>query len=387
MVGDWQRHTHSHQKTLETDTRRNHRLPALAAFHREDRLNMTDFGTLDTLLNNFTSAISGIWGPQLFFYLQPVLLSIIVLQFGLVAVEATIERDVPLLISHTMIGLLRIGVVWSIFTYGFTWANSIADTGRVLGANISGFGLTPSGVFDNGIAVMQTIFHTKAAGSWFTQLFEDIEFFAVGVAVMLAWAVASIIYLGVLIEAALLVYVAPLVIAFTPLSWTFELLLTWGRSLLGISFKAALILMTLAIGMVLANNWIATFNAASTTFTTNIWNMLIAVVEAILFAVCTSRIPNAISGLAGGAAAMGFGEAVLGMAGSRPRAAYSAGGSSGSGNSGSGNSGGANGGNSGGGGGGSGNGAASGGGRNNRGPQGPTAQELAAKVQTALLKG
>ena len=212
---------------------------------------MTDFGTLDTLLGNFTSAISGVWGPQLFFYLQPVLMAIIVLQFGLVAVEATVERDIPLLISHTMIGLLRIGVVWSIFTYGFTWANSIVQTGQVLGSNISGFGLTPSGVFDNGIAVMQTIFHTKAAGTWYIELFEKLEFFAVGLFVMLAWAVASIIYLGCLIEAVLLVYVGPLIIAFTPLSWTFELLLTWGRSLLGIAFKAALIVMTLAIGMVL----------------------------------------------------------------------------------------------------------------------------------------
>src|SRR5262252_6810874 len=118
MGFDWRRHRQSHQKALETDTRRYHRLPALAAFHREGRLNMNDFGTLDSVLNNFTSAISGVWGPQLFFYLQPVLLAIIVLQFGLVAAEATVERDVPLLISHTMIGLLRIGVVWSIFNVG-----------------------------------------------------------------------------------------------------------------------------------------------------------------------------------------------------------------------------------------------------------------------------
>ena len=351
---------------------------------------MNDFGTLDTVLGHFTSAISGVWGPQLFFYLQPVLLAIIVLQFGLVAAEATIERDVPLLISHTMIGLLRIGVVWSIFTYGFTWANSIADTGRVLGANISGFGLTPSGVFDNGIAVMQTIFHTKAAGSWFTQLFEDVEFFVVGVAVMLAWAVASIIYLGCLIEAVLLVYVGPLIIAFTPLSWTFELLLTWGRSLLGISFKSALVLMTLALGMVLASGWIVSFNASAATFTTNIWNLLIAVVEAILFAVCAWKIPNSISGLAAGAATMGFGEAVLSMAGSGAHAGYNAlsGSSGSSGNSsGAGNGGGSGGGSGGSSGGGGSGGANGGGGPNNRGPQGPTAQELAAKVQTALLKG
>ena len=56
--------------------------------------------------------------------------------------------------------------------------------------------------------------------------------------------------------------------------------------------------MTLAIGMVLANGWIASFNASAATFTTNIWNLLIAVVEAILFAVMAWKLPNRISGLA-----------------------------------------------------------------------------------------
>jgi hypothetical protein len=248
---------------------------------------VTDVGILDSVLGNFTSAAADVWGPQLFYYLQPVLLAIIVLQFGLVAAEATVERDVPLLISHTMIGLLRIGVVWSIFTYGFIWANSIVQTGQVLGSNISGFGLTPSGVLDNGISVMQTIFHTKAAGSWFNQPFETLEFFFVGLFVMLAWAIASIIYLGALIEAVLLVYVGPLVIAFTPLSWTFEMLLVWGRSLLAIAFRTALILMTLAIGMVLANQWTAAVIASSSTFTTNIWNLLIPSLRR-----CSSHTPS-----------------------------------------------------------------------------------------------
>jgi len=341
---------------------------------------MTDFGILDSALGNFTSAISGVWGPQLFYYLHPVLLAIIVLQFGLVAAEATIERDVPLLISHTMIGLLRIGVIWSIFTYSFTWANSIVQTGQVLGSNISGFALTPSGVFDNGISVMQTIFHAKAAGSWFNEGFEKVEFFIVGLFVMLAWAAASIIYLGCLIEAALLVYVGPLIIAFTPLSWTFEMLLIWGRSLLGMAFKAAVILMTLAVGMTLANTWIANFNASAGSFTTNIWNLLIAVVEAILFAFAVWRLPNGVSGLAGGAAIMGFGQSVLGTGG------WASGGASSSNNSSS-DSGGGSGG-SGSGGGGSSTGGSSGDGRSGSGqPPSPTAQELAAKVQTALLKG
>jgi P-type conjugative transfer protein TrbL len=347
---------------------------------------MTDVGILDSVLGNFTSTIAGVWGPQLDYYLQPVFLAIIVLQFGLVAAEAAVERDVPLLISHTMIGLLRIGVIWSIFTYSSTWANSIVQTGQVLGANISGFGLTPSGVFDNGISVMQTIFHAKAMGSWFDEPFEKMEFFMVGVVVMLAWAVASIIYLGCLIEAALLVYAGPLIIAFTPLSWTFGLLLIWGRSLLGMAFKAALILMTLAVGMALANTWIAAFNATSTTFTTNIWNLLIAVVEAIVFAFAVWRLPNSISGLAGGASIMGFGEGVLNQGATAASAAVGALiGSGGSNGSGAGGSGGGDGGGGGSSRGGSGGGSSGSGGGGQ--PPGPTAQEMAAKVQTAILRG
>src|ERR1700728_1049398 len=333
---------------------------------------MTDFGTLDTVLGNFTSAISAVWGPQLFFYLQPLMFMLIVLQFGLVAAEATITRDVPLVIVHLFLGIIRMGVVWAIFNHAFDWGNSIVQTGQVLGSNISGFGLTPSGVFDNGLNVMHTILVTKAAGSWFNEVFENLEFFFVGLFVMLAWAVASIIYLGALIEAQLLVYVGPLIIAFTPLSWTFEMLLVWGRSLLAIAFRTALILMTLAIGMVLANQWSAAVVASSSTFTTNIWNLLITIVEAMLFAYAVLKIPNRIGGMAGGAAMIGFGEALLDMAGVAAGAGYAAlGAKSGSDNSSSGSGGGSGGTNGGGSSGGGGNSSTS----NNRSQQGPTAQE------------
>jgi hypothetical protein len=41
-------------------------------------------------------------------------------------------------------GRFIVAVIWSIFTYSFTWANSIVQTGQVLGSNISGFGETPT---------------------------------------------------------------------------------------------------------------------------------------------------------------------------------------------------------------------------------------------------
>jgi hypothetical protein len=159
---------------------------------------MTDTGILDTVLHNFTDAISGTWGPSLSAYLMPLLLALVVLQFGMIAVEAAIARDIPLLLIHILLGIIRIGVVVAIFQHAFEWGNDIVQTGQILGDNISGFGLTPSGVFNNGLGIMQTIFHTKAIGSWYDQPFEKLEFFIVGVAVMFCWLCASIILISIL---------------------------------------------------------------------------------------------------------------------------------------------------------------------------------------------
>jgi P-type conjugative transfer protein TrbL len=278
---------------------------------------VTGTGVLDQVLNNFTGAISGTWGPSLSAYLLPLLMGIVVLQFGLLAAEAAATHDIPLLLVHVMLGIIRIGIVVAIFQHAFDWGNDIVNTGQVLGDEISGFGLTPSGILASGAGIAHTIFHAKAVGSWYVELFEDVEFFLVGLFVEACWLAAAIIYLWTLIEASLLVYTGPLVIAFTPLSWTFDMLVVWGKSLLGIAFKLCLILMTLALGMTLASAWIADFTANATTLTSNIDSLLIAVIEAVLFAVCVWKIPNSISGLAAGAAALGFGEAVVAVAASR----------------------------------------------------------------------
>jgi P-type conjugative transfer protein TrbL len=283
---------------------------------------MNDGGLLDTVLNNFTSAISGSWGPSLSAYLLPLLLALVCLQFGMIAIEAAISRDIPLLLVHILLGIIRVGIVVAIFQHAFEWGNDITQTFQQLGQNIGGFGPTvagPSEVFNYGAKIMQVIFHAKAAGSWYNETVQSIEFFITGVVVMACWAVASLIYLGCLIEVALLVYAGPLIICVTPLSWTADLLITWARSLLSIGFKVALILMTLGIGITLATQWKADIAASASTLTTNIWNLLIAIVESAIFAFCVWKVPDRLSGLAPGAAILGFGEAVAGVAANTAR--------------------------------------------------------------------
>ena len=298
---------------------------------------MNDGNLLNNVLNNFTGAISGSWGPYLQAYLYPLLLSLVCLQFGMIAIEATIGRDIPLVLMHILLGILRIGVVVAIFQHATEWGNDIVQTFQRVGENIAGgsVAFTPSSVFNHGGALMQALFAAKAHGGWTTEAVQALEFFFAGIAVMIAWALAGLLYLGTLIEVALLVYAGPLIISVTPLTWTFDLLIAWGRSVLSIGFKVALILMTLAIGTALADEWIAAMDPAS--FTTNIWNILVIVIESAIFVYCVWKIPNRLSGLVPGAAVLGFGEAVAGMAasatGSALNAARGGGGSGGSGGS------------------------------------------------------
>jgi P-type conjugative transfer protein TrbL len=279
---------------------------------------MNDGGLLDNVLNSFTNAISGAWGPNLSAYLLPLLLALVVLQFGLIAIEAVVARDVPLLLMHILLGIIRVAIVVAIFQHAFDWGNAIVQTGQIIGTEVSGLAptsLKPSGVFNTGLSVAQTIMQAKAHGSWYNELFQDVEFLLCGTAVGAAWLVASLLYLGALLEGTLLVYAGPLVIAFTPLTWTFDLFILWGKSLLQMAFKIALILMTLAVGIVLADEWVAATTTAGPTLTTNVWNLLIAVIQAVLFAWFTWKVPNKLSGLAGGAAVLGFTEGIIAMGG------------------------------------------------------------------------
>src|ERR1051326_6245634 len=61
-----------------------------------------------TILSNFTGAISGSWGPGLMGSMLPLLLALVVLQFGIIAVESAISRDVPYMMMYVVLGIMRV---------------------------------------------------------------------------------------------------------------------------------------------------------------------------------------------------------------------------------------------------------------------------------------
>ncbi|MBV8362240.1 MAG: type IV secretion system protein [Deltaproteobacteria bacterium] len=280
---------------------------------------ITDGNILDTVLNDFLGAITGNWGPYLQDYLHPLLLALVCLQFGMIAVEATIARDIPIVLMHVMLGIIRVGIVVAIFEHSAEWGGDIVQTFRQVGEDIGLTAATPSSVFDQGGALVTAIFSAKAWGHWFTAPIESLEYLIEALFVLGAWTAASLLYLGALIEASLLVYAGPLIISVTPLTWTFDLLIAWGRTVLSIAFKVALILMTLGVGTALADQWINAVDPK--TFLLSVEHGLILLIESIIFAFCIWKVPNRLSGLVPGAAVLGFGEALAGMAGSAAKSA------------------------------------------------------------------
>jgi|SRR5215470_8839448 len=81
----------------------------------------------------------------------------------------------------------------AIFQHATEWGLDITQTFQQIGENIAGgaVAFTPSSVFNRGGALMQALFAAKAHGGWTVEVVQAFEFFFAGIAVMIAWALAS----------------------------------------------------------------------------------------------------------------------------------------------------------------------------------------------------
>jgi P-type conjugative transfer protein TrbL len=224
-------------------------------------------------------------------------------------------RNATSLIDDLAIGLIRIGVCWAVFENAATWGQALIDTGAYIGqaiSTLSPYTLTPSGVLQAGLNLAGIVWQAKAAGTWISAIPQELEFFFISLVIIVCWTGAALIYFGALLEAAALVYGGPLIIAFTPLTWTADLLVRWALSVFAVAIKIAILLMTLAVGMAIAQLWIVALGDSASTFTTNLWNLMISAVESLVFVYLVMKLPALFTGLIGGSPAFGFGEAFLG---------------------------------------------------------------------------
>jgi type IV secretory pathway TrbL component len=181
---------------------------------------------------------------------------------------------------------------------------SIINTGIQIGQAVTGQSpnvLTPSGVFNAGLSMVGTLWHAKAAAGWLHPIME-LEFLLVSIGIVLSWTAAALIYLGALLEGAWIVYVGPILICFSTLSSTAPMLIQWATRVLAIAIKIAVLLLVLAVGMSLAQIWGQQLAENSTTIGTNLWWLVLSLVQSVVFAYLVYKVPGAVTSLVGSTA-------------------------------------------------------------------------------------
>lgn len=280
---------------------------------------MASFLFLDNALANFLSAIQIAWADTIQLYGARILLMLVILALGINWLYAFSQRDIGRWLDSTVHSLISSGILYVIFLHANYWAAAILLTFEQIAQAITGLSpasLTPSGIIVSGITTCILFWKAAAHAMWMLAPMSAVEAFVCGIAVMLSFTGAAIIYLITIVEVWAVIIGGMLLLAFASLPWTAAILPLWALSVLRYSMKIFMLLAVLALGLTLAVGWATDMAANSGSISSNISLMLQAIVESLLFVACVYFLPTAVSNLVAGGqgSVMAVGEAMLGAA-------------------------------------------------------------------------
>jgi P-type conjugative transfer protein TrbL len=262
---------------------------------------MTDLGLLDQALQQFQQAISTAWNGNLVAIMTRILEALIYLQFFIAFWRGAAHRDFSGLFDDLTIAAVRFAVLEFAMAHGADFGNAVYNTAQQIAAGITGGSprtLTPSGVIDEGLNIADILYTAKGVGGW-THPIQTLEWFTVTITTVVSWTIAALILFETTLEFYLLIYGGPILIGFSAFDLTAELIVSWIKALLAMAVKLIIVLGMLAIGFVLATIWARDVASVSGSLTTNIWNLLQALVMSVLFVYVLYRAPTIYANLVG----------------------------------------------------------------------------------------
>jgi type IV secretion system protein TrbL len=245
---------------------------------------LTDGNLLNALLATLSGAFQA-YEPQLLIVGVALLGVLAFIQFFYIAVDVAMNHDLPHMLDGLAIALIKLGMVYVIMNHASDWGNAIVNTGIQIGQQISGESpnvLKPSGIWQLGLNLVGILYSAKAAGGFLHPVM-DIEFFVTAAAVTIAWLFAALLYLLLLLEATVAVVLGPIFVALGGLESTGEALVAWAKTLVAIALGIVALLLTVAAGVVLVQNWSTQLEAAKNFITTDSFWLILTVAQSIAF--------------------------------------------------------------------------------------------------------
>jgi type IV secretion system protein TrbL len=261
---------------------------------------MTDQFLLDNTLAGIGAAVQTEY-PLLVITMSAILAGLATLHLAMPAIRSISNGNLVGFLPDFAITLLRVGLLLVLMANVADWGNDIVSgmqqvAGRVTGASPSS--LTPSGVFNAGLVIVNTLEIASGKFHWWQPILWIEYAILIGI-VFLGFFAAAVIYLLTLIAATWVIYTGPIWIALAGLEQTYDTMITWGIRLIGISVYVLLQIMVIGVGMTLIQGWSADLMAHQNFIITNIYWLLISVAQSALFCWMVAYIPNFLMSLVG----------------------------------------------------------------------------------------
>jgi P-type conjugative transfer protein TrbL len=280
---------------------------------------MPQFLFLNNSLSDLETAIQNSWAVVFQQQGIYILLAIGAIALAVYAGQLVMTGDIPSFIHGLAYTIISLAVLRAVFLNSQTLAFDLLNGFLQWGQQVSGMSpaaLTPSGVCESGLQLARQFWAAGGHASWLRAPLSALEqLFCVPI-IVIAFGIASIIYLLALAQAYALIAAASVMLAFAALPWTWNMFPGWALTVLAACIKIFFLLCVLAIGMNEAATWSNTIANGGAGLSEDSSLLMQAVTESVLFVGLVYWIPNLMAGMVGGASlGFGAGEAIIGAAG------------------------------------------------------------------------
>jgi type IV secretion system protein TrbL len=235
--------------------------------------------------------------------------------FGLVLIEIIItcvhflaDQEEPMrLLAEFLKKSLAFGFLYALIVNAPFWFSAILQGFAQIGGQAAGIpGLDPSGVFENGLALFQTIYRGFASLGWFHMTMAALIALIAGLIMFLSFALIA----GQMVLAVSEAYVGigggVLLLGFSGSRWTIKFAEGFLGWLLGVAVKLFFLYLLVGVGLTITAGW----NAALTGWTTADPTLPLTIAGgALIFMLLAWTIPNTAASVVGGAVSLNLNHA------------------------------------------------------------------------------
>ena len=241
-------------------------------------------------------------------FAEKIFLSLVLIEIIMTCVHFLADQDEPTrLLADLIRKSLALGFLYALIVNAPIWFSAIIQGFEQIGGTAAGIpSLSPSIVFNNGLALFQTIYRGFSSLGWFHVTMATLIAMIAGLLMFLSFALIAGQMLLALAEAYVGIGGGVLLIGFSGSRWTIKLSEGFLGWLMGVAVKLFFLYLLVGVGLVITAGW----NAALMGWTVADPTLPLTIAGgSLIFLLVAWTIPNTAASIVGGAVSLNLSHA------------------------------------------------------------------------------